>query len=238
MKAQVLLTAAARGVFDRLASGPRHTAEIAATTGLPEASADRRLAALCALEIVTKLPDGRFANGPEAAERLVRGSPGYLGALFHQVNYALYPIWPYCSGAFAEQAPQWERACNREMPPHARMSADPLALRPCIEGLHAMPYQAVVEFAASAAEVQDIGSLVDVGGASGACVIALAERCAALRATVLDRPPVQPMAEDFLGQALSHRPAAVRGRAWPARPPTPRQQQDGWRRPPRPGRSA
>src|SRR5687767_7270028 len=113
MDGQVLLTASERGVFDSLASGPRYTDEIAAATGVPEGSAERLLAALCALEIVKKLPDGRVANGPEAAEHLVRGRPGYIGALFHRVKYALYPTWQYFSEALTEQAPQWERAFSR-----------------------------------------------------------------------------------------------------------------------------
>jgi Dimerisation domain len=107
MDAQVLLTAEELGVFESLASRPRHTAEIAADTGLPEGSTARLLATLCALGIVQRLPDGRFANGPGAAAQLVRGRPGYIGDLFHHVKYALYPTWRYFKEALAEQAPQW-----------------------------------------------------------------------------------------------------------------------------------
>ena len=104
MDAQVLLTAEELGVFKDLAAGPPHTAEIAAAVGLPEESTARLLVAL---GIVQRLPDGRFANGPEAAAQLVRGRPGYIGALFHHVEYALYPTWRYFKEALAEQAPQW-----------------------------------------------------------------------------------------------------------------------------------
>jgi hypothetical protein len=107
MDARVRLTAEELGVFDRLAAGPRQTAEIAAAAGLPGESTARLLAALCALEIVKKLPDGRVANGPEAAAQLVRGRSGYIGGLFHHVKYALYPTWRYFKEALAEQAPQW-----------------------------------------------------------------------------------------------------------------------------------
>jgi SAM-dependent methyltransferase len=47
-------------------------------------------------------------------------------------------------------------------------------------------------------EVQDIGSMMDVGGASGAFVTALAERFSCLRGIVLDLSPVQAMVEAFL----------------------------------------
>jgi acetylserotonin N-methyltransferase len=181
-----------------MASCPRRIAEIAAATGLPEDSAERLLAALCALDIVKKLPDGRFANGREAAEHLVCGRPGYIGALFPHIKHALYPTWQYFKEALYEQAPQWERAFNREVPPNERMYADPLALRHFMEGMHAITYQAAAELAVDAAELSQIDSLVDVGGASGAFVIALAERFASLRGTVLDLPPVKPIAEDFL----------------------------------------
>jgi hypothetical protein len=200
MDAQVLLTAAERGVFESLAAGPRYTAEIAADTGLPEESTARLLAALCALDIVQQRPDGRFANGPAAAEQLVRGSPGYIGSLFHHVKHVLYPTWQYFTEALEEQAPQRGRAFGEGALMACAPHASPQAHRTFVEGMHAITYEAAVEFASAAAELQDIGSVVDVGGASGAFVIALAERFPALRGTVLDLPPVKPMAEAFLRQ--------------------------------------
>jgi hypothetical protein len=200
MDAQVLLSAEERGVFESLASGPRYMAEVAEDTGLPEGSTARLLAALCALDIVQRHPDGRFANGPEAAEQLVRSSPGYIGALFHHVKHVLYPTWQYFTEALEKQAPQWERALGEEALTEGAPHANPQAHRKFVEGMHAISYEAAVEFASYAAELQDVGSVVDVGGASGAFVIALAERFPALRGTVLDLPLVKPMAEAFLRQ--------------------------------------
>lgn len=93
MDAQILLTAEEIGIFDCLDGGPRSAAEVGAATGLPAASAARLLTALCALGIVEKQPDGRFDNGPEAAEQLVTGKPGYIGAMFRHVREDLFPVW-------------------------------------------------------------------------------------------------------------------------------------------------
>jgi hypothetical protein len=200
MDAQILLTAEEVGVFDSMASGPRSAAEIATETRLPEDSTERLLTALCALGIVQKLPDGCFANGPEAAEQLVRGRPEYIGAMFHHVKHALSPNWHYFKEALIEQAPQWQRALGEKGPSHEGMFSNPQTVRKFFEGMHAITYEAAAELASYAPELGDIKHLVDVGGASGAFAIALAERFSSLRGAVLDLPPVKPIAEAFLRQ--------------------------------------
>jgi hypothetical protein len=159
MNAQMLLTAAELGVFDSMAEGPRSTAEIAAT-GVSEDSTARLLTALCAMELVQKLPDGCFVNGTEAAEQLVRGRPRYLGAMFPSVKHALYPTWRYFQEALHEERCQWERAFAGQIPPNEDMYADPGALRRFMEGMHHITYQAA-EFAASATELPDIHSIAE-----------------------------------------------------------------------------
>lgn len=200
MDAQVLLTAEELGVFDHLAAG-RDTAEaVAEATEMPVASARRLLTALCALGIVEKRADGRFANSPEAAEKLVRGEPGYIGAMFHHVRDDLYPVWGHFKEALQEGQAQWKRAFGEENTPNEAMFDDPAALRSFMEGMHAITYRAAAEFAAQAPELEDVGHIVDVGGASGAFLIALAQAFPHLQGTVFDLPQVQPIAEDFIAQ--------------------------------------
>lgn len=197
MDSQVLLTAEELGVFDCLDGGPRSATEIAAATGLPPVSADRLLTALCAMRVIERRPNRRFVNGPEAAEHLVRGRPGYIGAMFDHLRQALYPVWAHLGDALREERPQWERAFPGQAAPTESHYSDPAALRAFMEGMHAITYRTAVELATLAPELRDVRTLVDVGGAGGAFVIGLAERLPDLRCVVFDLPPVQPIAEDF-----------------------------------------
>lgn len=63
--------------------------------------------------------------------------------------------------------------------------------------MHAITHRTAVELAGRAPELREVGTLVDVGGASGAFVIGLAQELPDLRGVVFDLPPVKPIAEDF-----------------------------------------
>jgi hypothetical protein len=197
MDAQMLLTGEELGVFDLLDGAPRSTPEIAADLGLREDPAERLLTALCALGFLERRPDGRFANGPEAAERLVRGRPGYVGAMFHHLREDLYPVWAYLKEALSDGAPQWRRAFGAGLTPTERMYSDPDSLRAFLEGMHAITYQAGAEFAAQTPELNGIRSMVDIGGASGAFLISLSQIFPRLRGLVFDLPAVGPVAAEF-----------------------------------------
>lgn len=196
MDSQVLLTAEEIGVFDHLDGGPRGVPEIAAATGLPADSAVRLLGALCALGIVDRQPDGRFVNGAEASEQLVRGKPGYIGGLFRHVRDDLYPVWKHLREALYEGTAQWDRAFPGQPSPTADFYSDAGALRSFMEGMHAVTYRTGAVLAGRAPELSQVRRLVDVGGASGAFAIALAQAFPRLRGTVFDLPAVRPIAEE------------------------------------------
>ena len=129
MDSQVLLTAEELGIFDSLDGEPRTAAQVAAETGLPPDSAERLLAALCALKIVQKLPDGRYRNKPEASEQLVRGKRGYIGEMFRHVREDLYPLWHYFKETLLEGTSQWDRAFKGRTAPAGKMYSDSQSLR-------------------------------------------------------------------------------------------------------------
>lgn len=197
MDAQVLLTAEKIGVFDALDDGPRTAAEIAGVVGLPEEPADRLLTALCALGFLERQPDGRFANGPEAAEKLVRGKPAYVGAMFRHIQEDLYPVWRYLPEALIDGNAQWSRAFGLQPAPTEQMYSDQGRLLAFLEGMHAITYQAGTEFSAQAPELNGVGHLVDVGGAGGAFLISLAQNFPSLHGTVFDLPAVEPVAKEY-----------------------------------------
>jgi SAM-dependent methyltransferase len=198
MNSQALLTAESFGFFNVMAKGPRTSQEIASETGVPHDSAERLLGMLAALEIVKKLPDSRFINSPEAAELLVRGEPGYAGSMFNHLRENLYLAWYHCKDALLEGRSQWQKTSENGIPLNEKMFSDNDSLRAFISGMHAISYDAAMEFSRKAPELEEVKSIVDLGGASGAFVIALAQTFPSMYGTVFDLPQVMPIAEDFI----------------------------------------
>lgn len=200
MDAQVLLTAEKMGVFEVLAAPGGTVQEVAAAAGISDDAARRLLTALCALELVEKKADSGFVNTSEAEERLVRGRPGYIGHMFEHVREDLYPLWQHFDCALVEGEAQWARISDGETPRNEELFEDPERLRAFMKGMHAITYKAAREFASEAPELGDIDHIVDVGGASGAFLIALAEAFPHLEGTVYDLPHVRPIAEDYIAR--------------------------------------
>lgn len=201
MDSQVLLTAEELGIFELLAREPRDAASLAAATGLPQDSAARLLTALCALGLTVRRAGGACENAPETSEMLVRGGPRYIGGMFHHVREHLYPAWGFLKEALYEQCSQLKRALPDEPQPSDVVHNNGDALRAFMEGMHGVTYSAAAEFAGRAPELRLIRSVVDIGGASGAFAIALAERHPGLRATVYDLEAVAPIAARFIEAA-------------------------------------
>ena len=198
MDSQVLLTAEELGVFDYLDAGPRTAEEVATAIDMPPDSTKRLLTALCALGLTQRQPDGRYINAPEAAEQLVSTKPGYIGMMFVHLREDLYPVWHYFKETLCERQPQWERAFGKNAHPTQEMYSDPDTLRAFMEGMHAISYQAAAEFAAAVPELETVRHLVDVGGASGAFVIAVCQAHTQLHGTIMDLPQVAPIVKDLV----------------------------------------
>lgn len=205
MNSQILLTAEELGTFDVLSEEPRSTADVADAVDLPDESARRLLTALAAMDLVEHRSDGRWANSEMAEEKLVSGKPGYIGSMFDHIRSTLYPAWE----DFTEHLQNGQAAENdqqEEGPPTEDVYSDPESLRSFMEGMHTISYEASAEFAEEASELEQIDHIVDVGGASGAFLIALAERHSHLTGTVLDLPPVEPITSDYVaGHNLEER---------------------------------
>lgn len=198
MDAQIVMTAEELGVFNCLENGCNQVSSIATATGLPEDSAERMLIMLSAMEIVKKQPDESFANGPEASEQLVQGKPGYIGGIFHHLKHEVYPLWQYSKEALLEGTFQWRRAFPSMQEANTKMFNDPKALRKFMQGMHTITFEATSEFAGYAPELNEIEHLTDVGGASGAFLIALAKQFPNLQGSIFDLSPVHPIAEEYI----------------------------------------
>ena len=203
MHAQMLLTAEELGVFDALDEAPRTAETLAEAVEMPVDSARRLLTGLSALELVERDAEGHFVNSAEASAQLVSGKPGYIGDMFDHVREVLYPAWGNLREVLLENesvpdGPPDRRAPEEGEAPSADVYRDEQSLRSFMEGMHAITYESGQKFAANAPELQEVEHIVDVGGASGAFLIALAEAHSRLEGTVLDLPEVRPIAEEHI----------------------------------------
>ncbi len=203
---QVVLASVRLGVLDALAEGPRRPAALAAELGLPEANAERLLAAAAALRLLERRSGGRYGLGDLGA--VLASSPGIRAMVeHHAVLYgdlqdpvallrserggtALGAYWGY-AGAAAPEALSAE-----QVGPYSELMA---ASQPMV-----------------AAEVLDAYSLrrhrrlMDVGGGEGAFLLAAAERWPHLSGCVVDLPAVAERARvRFAEQGVADRLTAV-----------------------------
>ncbi|MFW6324612.1 MAG: methyltransferase family protein, partial [Desulfovibrionales bacterium] len=193
MDAQMLMTAEELGVFTLLDKHPLSAFHIARELDLDEDKLERLLHALCSLRILKKGSGGQFCNGPEASKHLVRGRSGYIGSMFRHLREDLYPKW----GQFA-QIIQPNRTGSRSR------ANDPV--QEFMDGMFEITYHAGREFAEKTPEISEVDHAVDVGGASGALLIAMAEKNDGLRGTVCDLSHVRELAENnFQRHGLQHR---------------------------------
>lgn len=197
MNSQILFAADEIGLFDVLADGGREVDELARDVGLPHESTQRLVTALCALDLLERRPDGRIVNTPEAAKKLVSESSGYIGGMFKHLKEDLYPLWTHLGDALKEQEAQWHHLSNGSAPRNEEIYDDPEALRAFHQGMFAVSYEPAKEFGPQVPELEGVEEIVDVGGSSGAFLIALAELFPNLGGTVFDLPPLRPIAEGF-----------------------------------------
>jgi SAM-dependent methyltransferase len=142
---------------------------------------------LVALELVEKT-DGRYRNGPTASACLVPGRPGYQGFYLRHMRGSMEP-WLRLGEAVRhggaaverpERPPEQLRNFILAMSELGRLSAQQLA-----DAVDLSPYRHVL----------------DVGGGPGTYSIVFLERHPAMRATVLDRPPVIEIAKEQVAKA-------------------------------------
>lgn len=181
---QAIFTAAALGVADALADGPRRSEEVARTVGAHPGALHRLLKALVAIELCSVTPDGAFdltpvgrclRSGTRESVRswaLLMGSPmcwGGWGRLIECVR----------SGESVPQLDGWETSFDfRETHPAEAAVFD----------------QAMVELTrhlavaiAAGYDFAGIRTLVDVGGGYGALLPPIVKANPGLRATVFDQ---------------------------------------------------
>jgi hypothetical protein len=213
---QVVYVAAALGIPDLLAEGPRQTGELARASDAHESSLRRLLRALVGVGVVDKVGPDRFALGPlGAALRTdvpgsVRPSVLFLlneshwrpwGHLLHSVRTG-ETAFDHVHGTglfdYLERNPEEAALFNRGMagnsPAHARL---------------------VVR----AYDFSGMTKVVDVGGGRGRLIATILEEHGALRGILFDRPHVVESARQTLAETdVAHRCELVGGSFFDAVP--------------------
>src|SRR5215203_702853 len=90
---KALLSAVELEVFTRLSEGPLELDALRKKTGVHERGARDFFDALVALGLLTRDPEGQYANSAETAHYLDKKKPTYLGAELEFINAQLYAAW-------------------------------------------------------------------------------------------------------------------------------------------------
>ena len=196
---QVLAAGIQLNLFPILAEGPQTLAQLAPRLTLPEAGAERLLKAAVALELVERLPDGRYMLGHLGAALL--GNPALPPMIAHHamlyadlsdpaallrghpVSRALSSFWAYGAG---------------DAGPYSRLMAES----------HSLVAREVLD----AYPLGRHRCLMDIGGGEGVFLTAAGQRHPALDLMLFDLPAVVPIAVQRMSAAgLERRVSAFGG---------------------------
>lgn len=165
-------------LFTALADGPSTAAEVAARLKLDESRLARLMRALTVAGLLQA--DGpRFANGDEAAARLIRGRPGFVG----DIQVLLADIW----AADLQTAQSIRSARPASLHDFSAMDEEDLAefLQSIAPWGRSAAAQIARKFDLSACR-----SLIDIGGGAGAVLDGLLALYPDMRGTLYDLPSV------------------------------------------------
>ena len=179
-KSRIILTAYELGIFTLIGEKSQNAEAIAKALNLNTNATERLLNALVALKLLEK-DNGKFSNSRDSLMFLSKDSPAYLAGMMHS-NY-LWDTWSHLTDVVRtgktarvteinERGKEWLEAFIKAM--HDR-------------GKRQAPDQI------SKIDLQNVESILDVGGGSGCFCMAFLDRKPALKTAVFDLPNVIPI---------------------------------------------
>ena len=200
LSTQMLYVAVRLGLFDRLADGPRTSAQLAAGVGAAVAPLHRLLRGLVLEGLLSEEPDGRFGvtdagrllhgNGANGAGSL-RGAVLARGALYYRGAGGLLETIRGGGSAF-------RHAYGVEMFEHlASCPEDATIFQLSMLARSQQEADALV----ATYDFGQFGHVVDIGGGYGVTLAAILSACAGVRGTLFDRPDVATSARTRLAAA-------------------------------------
>jgi orsellinic acid C2-O-methyltransferase len=180
---QVLHVAATLRIADHLDSGPRTTADLAATTGTDEPSLARVLRALACFGVVEEVDPGTWALGPHGPGLLTEGAVSLRHVVLLFAADEVWRSWGDLGETVRTGEPAWDRITGASSFEHMRRNPE----------FQAMFNRAMAEGTRNAAPgIAEAGgfdrfrSVVDVGGGDGTLLAAVLRAHPHLRGTVFD----------------------------------------------------
>lgn len=176
-------------IFTPLKDGPRNAEQVADAIGVSPTKIEPLLYTLVAGGLLT-VEGNFFSNTEEANYFLVRGKPSYLGGR-HELILQDWRAGLKTAESIRTGSPQAKRD-------FANMSKEQL------EAVFRGSYPGALQRGRELVAMSDFSphhSLIDIGGGSGGLAIAVTESCPHIRATVVDLPPVTPIAQRFVDEA-------------------------------------
>jgi SAM-dependent methyltransferase len=196
--AVAVVAAMALDLFSPLAAGPRTAEELAAALGVPVRPLRLLLGTLVPTGLVVAEGE-RYANGPAAAEYLVKGRPGYMGGS-HELYSGMFAAVQATVQSVRTGAPQalkdWDRMPDEE-------------LRAFLRGLNPAA-SAQGRALAQERDFSRFRSLLDVGGGGGGLAVGACRVCPGLSAQVVELPRVARISRELIAaEGLGERVQAV-----------------------------
>lgn len=205
---QAISVAAALGVADLLAGGPRPVDELARDAGAHPGALGRLLRALAAHGVFTEAGPGRFALTP-LAELLRADAPGSFRPVALWCGSVAYTVFGGLEHSVRTGQPAFDHLFGMEFFDYLERNPETGAL---FDAFMARQTAAVAAVLPSAYDFADIGTLVDVGGGRGELLAAVLRAHPHLRGVLFDRPQVAGRARAALEAAgLADRCAVVGG---------------------------
>jgi SAM-dependent methyltransferase len=176
-------------IFTALGENQKTASEIAARLSLDEGRLSRLLYALVLTGLLVR-ENERFANSPEAKRFLVKGKPDYLGGA-HEL---IADLW------HADLQTAKSIRSGRPAALHDFDSMDEVALSAFLRGLQSYAF-ATGQALAEQFDFSRCGSVIDIGGGSGATLLGLLAKNARMRGTLFELAKVARAARPLLSDA-------------------------------------
>lgn len=186
-QSRILLTAFELDVFSRIESEGSTSEDVAEKIAADPRATDRLLNALCAMNFLEKR-DHRFFNTEESAKFLVKSSPDYQGGLMHTAN--LFQTW----GRLTDVVKTGKPAPRPEMNDRGHAWIEPF-----IQAMHSRGF-IDGDKTASLIDLENVKTVLDVGGGSGAYSMGFVRAKEGLTATVFDLPNVVGLTRGYIEQ--------------------------------------
>jgi O-methyltransferase domain/Dimerisation domain len=195
---KTLLSAVELKVFAVLSeAGTLDVEELRERLDLHPRSARDFFDALVALGMLHRDDNGRYSNTPETDHFLDPAKPTYVGGMLEMWNARLYGFWGSLTEALRTGQPQSEVKTGGDF--FETVYADPERLVQFTSAMTGLS-RAAGDAIAAKFPWRDYGSVIDIGCAQGAVVVAIATAHDHLTGGGFDLPPVEPIFNSYVTQ--------------------------------------